>query len=234
MKKIKLLFKAVPAIMCALTFLFIAFNVTCKTPEDDNPNDSLLYAPAPPQLIAPADSYNFMTEAANLYYTLRWEDVDSAQAYELVLNNSMIVLDSNSFLGYIDQNHFGETRWRARAASTRWKTGYTEWSDTLIFFTSHPAFPPPQILPPYDAQIVSDSVTAHVGFEWDAVVRAQYYELEIYYDSALIYTVQMGQFWDSVYLDDTGRYEWRVKAGSSHWQMSGQWSDLWPFSVVRP
>jgi hypothetical protein len=215
--------------------MVLGLSVTCKNPEDDNPDgDTLLYSPVAPRLIAPADSYNFMTDASNLNYILKWEAVDSAQAYELVLNNNTLVLDSNSFLGYIDQNHFGETRWRVRATSTRWKTGYTEWSDTLVFFTSHPPNPPEQILPPYDAQIVSDSITAYVGFEWGAVVRAQFYELEIYYDSALIYSISMPQFTDSVYLDDTGRYEWRIRAGSSHWQMPGRWSDPWPFFITRP
>jgi hypothetical protein len=66
------------------------------------------------------------------------------------------------------------------------------------------------------------------------VARAQFYELEIYYDSMLIYSISMPQFTDSVYLDDTGRYDWRIRAGSNLWQMPGQWSDLWPFTITNP
>lgn len=234
MKSVKPYLKVIAFILSVLAVFIITFQATCKTPEDENPEDTLLNAPDAPLIIAPVDSYNFMTEAANLYFTLQWEAVDSAQAYELVMNNSTVVLDSNSYLGYIDQNHFGETVWRVRASSTRWKTGYTGWSNTLTFFTSHPPAPPDQILPPYDAQIVSDSVTAYVGFEWGSVTRAKVYEFEIYKDSLLFYAYVLPQPWDSVYLEDTGHYEWRVRAGSNRWQMPGQWSDLWPFSIIRP
>jgi len=238
-KKVKPYIKVIPVMLCVLTFIFIAFNATCKNPEDLNPDeDTLLNSPLAPRLLAPADSYAFMTDGGNINFKLDWEAVDSAVAYEMELtiagHPSTVVLDSNAYAGLIDQAHFGENSWRVRASSTRWKGGYSAWSDTLTFFTSHPPFPPDQVLPPYDAQIVSDSVTAYVGFEWGSVARAKFYELEIYYDSMLIYSISLSQFTDSIYLDDTGHYDWRVRAGSAHWQMPGQWSDLWPFTITNP
>jgi len=152
----------------------------------------------------------------------------------IVGHPSMIVLDSNAYAGLIDQMHFGENSWRVRASSTRWKGGYSAWSATRIFYTSRPPFPPWLYRPPYDTLLICDSLPALVGFQWGSVDYAQYYEFEIYKDSLLLYAVSLPQFGDSVYLDDTGHYDWRIRAGSAHWQMPGQWSGLWLFTVTKP
>ncbi len=219
-----------------LGILINIFNHGCKDPNDFKPpEDTLLFPPKPPNLLSPVDSYAYTTDGNQITFHLACEPVESAEVY--ILNLSLnghpdtITLDSNYYVGIIDSDHFGTNTWRIRASSARWKNGYTDWTETRVFYTRVRPRPPYLYQPPYNANLTYDSMPAPVGFNWGTVMDEKFYNLEIYKDSQLLYYAVPSQCFDTIYVDDTGRYEWRARANSILWQLPGQWSDLWPFTI---
>jgi len=215
---------------------YLTINPACKNPNDFKPpEDTLVFPPLPPRLLSPVDRYAFITDGIELSFRLEWEPVDSADTYilELTLNGhpNSIALDSNSYEGGVDSDHFGTNTWRVRVSSSRWKGSYTEWTETRIFYTRNRPQPPYLYQPPYDTSLSYDSMPAPVGFSWGTVTGAHFYNVEIYKDHQPIYCDNPDQCLDTIYVDDTGHYEWRVRATSDLWQLPGQWSDLWPFAI---
>ncbi len=130
----------------AIFVVYIIGNTDCRDPYDFAPGvDTLVFPPLAPRLLDPPDSFVFFTDTNEVYFTLYWGPVDSAQMYVLDLHISgqgaIVLRDSTSYLGLIDAGHFGENTWRIRAGSARWKGGYTDWSALRVFYTRRrPAF----------------------------------------------------------------------------------------------
>ncbi|HTW91003.1 MAG TPA: hypothetical protein VMH22_04775 [bacterium] len=102
--------------------------------------------------------------------------------------------------------------------------------------------PPPVLSDPVNGWVSNDTCYPQaVGFGWQAVHGAQFYEIQvsiwdslftlhhIVYSNPRIYETGVTAS-DSTY----GGYYWRVRAASSNWNNYTNWSDPFHFSLPNP
>jgi hypothetical protein len=100
---------------------------------------------------------------------------------------------------------------------------------------------PPQLVAPADSW-VSDSYAypQKVNFGWQAVLGAQFYQIEVYRDSLLRseylrYSNQrVTQPTLSAPFSGCGLYYWRVRAASKNWNNYTDWSSPFRFGLPNP
>lgn len=130
-------------VLCALVIFLINLNPGCKNPDEyAPPQDSLVAPPAPPQLIAPADSELFSQTpgiAMNIYF--EWSSVTDAQYYQIqvaldvAFNNTLFNENVYAHSTTLTFYQPGEFFWRVRAYSPLW-TWYTNWSEIRYFWST--------------------------------------------------------------------------------------------------
>ena len=231
-------------ILSELAFAVIIFSFIfipgCKNPNEFRPpEDTLAPPPVPPQLISPADSFVTMTEEFNYYVDLNWTNIADAEIYLLeiegdVYPKQVFTLDTNHLkFGILIAEMLGKYTWRVCAGSTAWEGSYTGWSQAWEFEARWRPQPPMLKLPPDGLIFYYDSLPMDIELKWNVVQDEQDYELEVYWNSMLLFqtTIQKNFFLFSV--EDAAVYTWRVRACSAHWQYNTEWSEAWSFEV-RP
>jgi hypothetical protein len=221
-----------------IVIMMSSFSLRCKDPDDfETIGDTLLFPPAPPALITPSDGYVFMADGwpVHVELELEWSAIDSAEFYEIervvdTFPPSIVTSTLNRWSIYINDTYWlCDHYWRVRAACSQWKY-YTEWSEQRHFEARWRPFGPTLQYPPHDTIFLVDSIYPEIELQWSVVQDEEYYEVSIYKDSLLYDQVIVGQnsFIASV---DTGRYSWKIRAGSSKWQMWSYMSDEWNFEL---
>ncbi len=119
--------------------------LACRDPYSFEPGDPTKPdPPAPPQLVAPADSWRSDSYAYPQNVSFGWQAVPSAQFYEMqIQTDSLFPSPSMSQHLYgtatvYSIQRFGLYYWRVRAASRDWND-YTDWSPTFRFSLPNPA-----------------------------------------------------------------------------------------------
>ncbi len=122
----------------------------CRDPYDfEPPEDSLLPAPDPPQLLWPRDSiyYHLPNDTDSVHITFNWSTIEDIEFYEWEIDTSAIFsrtawsrrteYDTITF-GFTADDMFTKTYyWHVRAASDLW-FWWTEWSETRTFIIPVP------------------------------------------------------------------------------------------------
>ena len=202
----------------------------CKDPNDFEPGDTLVDAPAPPTAIAPQDSYLYMPTGFPFYVTLQWNEVDSAEVYQVELTQqgdsaTIRNVDSSYYvIGFTDDTRFGDYLWRVRASSGRWIGGYTGWSVYSSFGVDDQPFFPTIIRPAFSESLFVDSLPAPVMMEWNRVRDESRYDIKIFRDTTTYFESSISDTLFEFWVEDTGYYSWRVRAYSPRWQMPGRWA----------
>ena len=229
------------AILSGLIFIFSILmftNVNCKNPNDFKPpEDTLIYPPSAPTIIQPADSFVFMDTSLPIYPHIGWDSTPGAEMYEFEptfrnYNPNVITTTRNYYdMGIIDTAKFGHYNWRVRASSSLWKGGYTDWTAKRMFEVRYLPHPPHLIYPVYGQIFTSDSLPVLIQFQWSTTSDEEYYEIELQQDTITFYNdIAPNNYYDYIFAD-TGSYSWRVRAGSSHWQLKTGWSENRPFQI---
>ncbi len=124
--------------------ILILFAVTCKDPEEFEPEDPYEEAPPPPQLIHPRQGAVYAFGGNIGYVPFYWTLVTGAEIYEIQID-TIATFETDSiysavtpptsiglFLYHSKTEYFS----RIRAGSGRWITLYTEWSDITSFYVA--------------------------------------------------------------------------------------------------
>jgi hypothetical protein len=202
----------------------------CKDPNDFEPGDTLVDAPAPPTAIAPQDSYLYMPTGFPFYVTLQWNVVDSAEVYQVELTRqgdsaTIRNVDSSYYvIGFTDDTRFGDYLWRVRASSGHWVGGYTGWSSYYHFGVDYQPFWPMIIRPAPSESLILDSFPQPVTMEWNRVRDETKYDIMIYLDSIAYYEGSVDDTMFNYWFYEPGHFYWQVRANSQHWQMPGRWA----------
>jgi len=232
----KSIYRCLRIIFLLTLILFIHLNSGCKNPSAyEPPPDSLIPPPDAPNLIAPAKDFVIMPDTSFYCIRLEWDSIEGVETYERELTYdtfppTTVILSTNFYVLAI--MNLGKHSWRVRASSSDWQGGYTAWSETWGFEV-RPQPPPPQLLYPPDSTVFYfDDLPQIIGFTWNHVEDEQFYDFQFFLDSTLIeqLTVYATTYPMSIY--DPGKYSWRVRAGSQHWQNYTDWSELWDIEII--
>lgn len=128
-------------IFLSAIILCINLNPGCKDPDEyAPPQDSLVQAPAPPQLITPPDSdVVSLTMGLGVDVYFEWSAIADAEFYEIDVSNDeafSIVIQHHKVYAHSATLTFdfpGDYFWRVRAYSPLW-TWYTIWSEARYFW----------------------------------------------------------------------------------------------------
>jgi hypothetical protein len=221
-----------------IILVLILTNVKCKDPNDfAPPEDTLIFPPAAPINIQPADSFVYMAIVMPTYLRISWDSTPGAEMYEFELTynnyNPNVIVASRNFLdmAFLSDIKFGPYFWRVRASSPLWKGGYTDWTTKRMFEVRWLPHPPFLIYPAHGQILTFDSMPVPIQFQWDTVSDEEYYEIELQQDSIIIYNfIATNNYYEYIFAD-TGSYSWRVRAGSVHWQYKTEWSETRPFQI---
>lgn len=210
-----------------LFVLFISLNLICKSPDDYKPEvDSLLPPPAPPVLLTPPDSFVHMPLGWNKLF-ISWEAIPDVEFYEINFSGDStpawtLKIDTN----FLNQNWFNQRDrfiWKVRAYSPQWEY-YTDWS-TPRFFEVRDTFPPPELIyPPDDTLFIVDTLPADISLQWTEIPEAEFYEFHLYFDTLLLYELNLAVNYYIITVDTTGGYYWEVRANNRHWEFPTRWS----------
>jgi hypothetical protein len=233
------LLPAARIIILGAIFLGIQFDAGCKKAEDyEPPEDTLIAAPAPPNLSYPEHEFVFMPELYPFYIQLEWDSVAGAEIYEreLICGTSpptyIITTETYYVLAIGIALGTGEYYWRIRASSSAWQGGYTDWSGQRNVEVRTKPSPPNLRSPPDSSVIYFDSLPPAIDCIWQRRSDEEYYEFQYYRDSILIEHVMITDTTYAIPIDEAGEYSWRVRAGSAHWQSQTDWSDRWCFRII--
>lgn len=220
--------------------LAIYVQPSCKDPDEFKPpEDTLLAPPDPPQLISPTDGFVIMFESvqADSYYELKWTNIEQAESYQIEYTIDTFppfiktCVPSVCTIWVADLTHrLCNHYWGVRASASAWEW-LTEWSDQWYFELRLRPSGPRHVYPPHDTTIYVDSLPIEIEIQWDTVQDEEFYEVVIFEDS-LLYDQRI--VYDNslvVFICDTARYDWQVRAGSSYWQYWSYWSNPWFFRV---
>lgn len=127
-------------LIAVVVLLACILYTTCRDPEDFQPDDPYVEAPAPPDIIFPLADTVVNGVVVSVYFS--WTAVTSAESYEIQYDTSLtwpsdwreITVTSPT---YISVRRFAFTTvyyCRIRALSASWQDGHTEWSQTRKFY----------------------------------------------------------------------------------------------------
>ncbi len=211
-----------------ILLLTIFFNPKCKDPNEYKPPvDSLLPPPPPPNLLTPVDSFVHMPLGDNRLL-ISWEQIEGATIYEInfvaeILGEWTLQLDTNA----LSQNWFGikdKVVWKVRAYGPKWDY-YTDWSAPRYFEIVRFPFSGPEVIyPPNGATLVFDSLPAEITLQWKKLSNAQYYDVNVFLDTTLIYENTLYDQHYTIIIDSATNYFWAVRAGSEKWEFPTSWS----------
>ena len=220
---------------------YLTINTACKNPNDFKPpEDTLNQPPAPPQLFSPIDYYVRMPDAPTGRLLLTWEAIKDAELYEIFFTSDSngqwtVPYDTNFFSMRLEKEPWqyliDKFTWKVRAFSSLWQYS-TDWSEPRHFEVRFKPLPPQLTYPANDTNVIFDSLPAEINFMWDRVQDEQFYDLEVYLDSLLVFERRVQNNSYQTAFTSTGTYYWQVRAGSSLWQYNTDWSELWSFHIT--
>jgi hypothetical protein len=114
--------------------------LTCRDPQDFQPDDPYTEAPAPPDIVFPQADTVVNGTVVNVYFS--WTAVTRAESYEIQYDTSLTWPSdwrqtATASPSDITVRRYAFTTvyyYRIRALSASWLDGYTEWSQTRRFF----------------------------------------------------------------------------------------------------
>jgi hypothetical protein len=122
--------------------------LACTDPYSYEPGDPTKPdPPAPPQLIAPGDSWLSDSYIYPQEVAFGWQPIPAAAFYQFEVYNDWVIdplklVYANQRVAYaeltVEFNHYGKYYWRVRAASKNWNN-YTAWSQPSRFGLPNPA-----------------------------------------------------------------------------------------------
>jgi hypothetical protein len=206
-------------------------NQGCRDPTDYAPHheDTRVPPPAPPELLAPPDSFVRMPSFGNMLLRFSWTALPDADLYEIRFKGDSFPEwiwrePENSFdLGITLPDMLDKYTWQVRGSSPLWND-WTAWSAERHFEIRNRPRPPTPISPPVGTVIYLDSMQVEARFQWSTAQDAQFYNLKVFLGTTLLYDLTIPATTRTLALADTGRHTWQVLAGSKHWEFSSWWS----------
>jgi hypothetical protein len=220
-------------LLCSVV-LFTCLYTSCKDPNDFEPEfDSLIPPPDPPELLSPENGYVFMR--LGCYVRLEWAEIEQANLYfvEYQIDTFPAYVkqrDSTFYDVIMDEYRYGIHTWRVKASSPYWEwmTDYSE----LWQFELRPWPPGPELISPEHNEIIYvDSFYSPVELVWDTVQDEEFYEYQVFKDTVLYAMDIVYANTCQIYIDDTTHYKWKVRCGSSKWEVDSRWSDTRFFHI---
>jgi hypothetical protein len=127
-------------LVAVIALLACIVHASCRSPEEFEPDDPYIEAPAPPEIIYPLPDTSVNGVVVNVFFS--WTAVTNAESYEIQYDTSLTWPSdwretATSLSCYISVRRYAFTTiyyCRIRALSAHWEQGFTEWSETRKFY----------------------------------------------------------------------------------------------------
>ena len=186
-------------------------------------NAAIVFAPATPSLLSPANN----AVLTNSSVKLSWTTASRATAYQISISGTITTTVTVTTTSYTVTLLQGSYSWRVRAYNS---AGYSSWTGTRSFTVkiTVPPSPPatPTLINPANNVVLTNST---VKFSWSTSPKATLYQIQINGTTSTKVNTTSTTYTSTLNL---GTYKWRVRAYNATGYSA--WTSIWSFQITTP